>query len=193
MGSLQHTTYKALGHLLWLWRGRKVAKRWYEVGSFKLTWWPDLFEVGGQNLHIMCKKIKSCQISKRLYLYLRKRFYRCPMYRVVSASKLKMHRLCKFWPLRSKGRVARSGEGQRYTRWPASIFKIVLSGVCTAFTSECFQTLRIRYWSRYLQDVFFGFLPIVTSRQVDLQPGPVHLQGEITRPLITFEQKAIDE
>ena len=39
---LNPTTSKALGHLVWLWHGRKVAKRWCEVGSFKRTRWPDL-------------------------------------------------------------------------------------------------------------------------------------------------------
>ena len=41
-GSWYPASFKTLSHLLWLWRGLKVAKWWCEVGSFKLIWWPDL-------------------------------------------------------------------------------------------------------------------------------------------------------
>ena len=58
MGSLHPASFKALSHLLWLWRDLKVAKRWCAVWSCKPTWWlvTSPFKVRDQNLHIMGKK-----------------------------------------------------------------------------------------------------------------------------------------
>ena len=56
MGLLHHATLKALDHLLWCWRGLKIAKKvmWGWVIQTDLVIWPSV--VGGYHLPIMCKK-----------------------------------------------------------------------------------------------------------------------------------------
>ena len=63
MGILHPATFKALGHLLWLWRGLKFAKKvmWGQVIQTDLVTWS--FMVESYDLRIMCKKDEGIVLS----------------------------------------------------------------------------------------------------------------------------------
>ena len=86
------------------------------------------------------------------------------------AHQSRIHLVCKFCLPRSKGQVTRSGQSHMCTPGPASSLKIVL---WAQFKYERFQTLRMKYWNGYLQNVCFGFFILVTSDQVIFRPGPL--------------------